>query len=75
MEGVIVAAVEASIGSDLNRVILNNEYKDLILETTINYQAAPIKNKNKSGGFVIEKTDTKIGNSYLKLTEEIVRIS
>ncbi len=49
---------------------LRSQYRNLILNTVINYQAAPVKNKNKSGGIVIEK-DTKIGNCYKDLVTEI----
>ena len=53
---------------------LRNAYHDRVLDTVINYQAAPIKNKNKVGGFVIEQNNTKIGNSYQQLVDEIERM-
>lgn len=53
---------------------LRSAYGDYVLKTNINYQSAPIKNKNSSG-FVIEKDDTRIGKSYQSLVEEIRGIS
>ncbi len=50
---------------------LRSVYGDYVMKTSINYQSAPVKNKNKSGGFVIEKDDTRIGNSYKALVDEI----
>jgi chromosome partitioning protein len=53
---------------------LRSAYRDYVLKTNINYQSAPIKNKNSSG-FVIEKDDTRIGKSYQSLVEEIRGLS
>ena len=51
---------------------LRSVYGDYVLQTNINYQSAPIKNRKKTdGGFVIEKANTKIGENYMKLTEEL----
>ena len=49
---------------------LRSAYGDYVLSTNINYQSAPIKNKDRSG-FVIEKDDTRIGMSYQTLVKEI----
>ena len=49
---------------------LRSAYGSYVLNTNINYQSAPIKNKDKSG-FVIEKDDTRIGMSYQTLVKEI----
>ena len=51
---------------------LRSVYGDFVLEANINYQSAPIKNRKKTdGGFVIEKANTKIGENYIRLTEEL----
>jgi len=49
---------------------LRSSYGNYVLKTNINYQSAPIKNKDRSG-FVIEKNDTRIGNNYRLLVDEI----
>ena len=49
---------------------LRSAYGDYVLSTNINYQSAPIKNKDRSG-FVIEKDDTRIGQNYQLLVNEI----
>ncbi|MBR4470373.1 MAG: AAA family ATPase [Erysipelotrichaceae bacterium] len=53
---------------------LRSAYGDYILNTNINYQSAPIKNKDRSG-FVIEKDDTRIGQNYQLLVDEIRSLS
>ena len=72
---ILLTMVDHTNASRAFEEYLRMQYSDLILDTTINYQAAPIKNKDKSGGFVIEKANTKIGECYKKLTEEVERIS
>ena len=53
---------------------LRSAYGDYVLNTNINYQSAPIKNKDRSG-FVIEKDDTRIGQNYKLLVDEIRSLS
>ncbi len=72
---ILLTMVDHTNASKAFEDYLRKEYQNLILDTVINYQAAPIKNKHKTGGFVIEKRDTKIGNSYLNLVEEIERMN
>ncbi len=71
---ILLTMVDHTNASKAFEDYLRKEYQNLILDTVINYQAAPIKNKHKTGGFVVEKQDTKIGNSYLNLVEEIERM-
>ncbi|MBR0419024.1 MAG: hypothetical protein IJI66_07630, partial [Erysipelotrichaceae bacterium] len=71
---ILLTMVDRTNASKAFEDYLRNAYKDRLLNTVINYQAAPIKNKNKAGGFVIEQGNTKIGNSYQQLTEEIERM-
>ena len=70
---VLLTMVDHTNASKSFEEYLRGQYKDLVLDTVINYQAAPVKNKNKTGGFVIEN-DTKIGKSYRDLVKEIERI-
>ena len=72
---ILLTMVDHTNASRAFEEYLRKEYQDLILDTVINYQAAPIKNKHKTGGFVIEKCDTRIGMSYLDLVQEIEGMS
>lgn len=72
---ILLTMVDHTNASKAFEEYLRKEYGGLILNTVINYQAAPIKNKHKTGGFVIEKSETKIGRSYLALVEEIERMN
>lgn len=72
---VLLTMVDHTKASKTFEERLRKEYKSLVLNTTINYQAAPIKNKHKTGSFVVEKKDTRIGQSYLRLVEEIERLN
>ncbi|MBR2533344.1 MAG: AAA family ATPase [Erysipelotrichaceae bacterium] len=49
---------------------LRSSYGGYVMNTNINYQSAPIKNKDRSG-FVIEKDNTRIGQNYQLLVDEI----
>ena len=68
---ILLSMVDHTKASKLFEDYLRSAYGDYVLSTSINYQSAPIKNKNRTGKFVIEKTDTRIGNSYSSLVEEI----
>ena len=71
---ILLTMTDNTKASKIFEEYLRNAYGDHVLTTSINYQSAPIKNKHKTGKFVIEKTDTRIGSSYNSLVEEIRRI-
>ncbi len=72
---ILLAMTDNTKASRVFEEYLRAVYGDYVLNSNINYQSAPVKNKNRSGGFVIEKDDTRIGNSYKALVDEIRSIS
>lgn len=68
---ILLTMTDNTKASKLFEEYLRSAYGSYVLNTNINYQSAPIKNKDKYGGFVIEKANTKIGNSYNTLVDEI----
>ena len=71
---ILLTMTDNTKASKLFEEYLRSAYKDYVLKTNINYQSAPIKNKDRSG-FVIEKDDTRIGKNYQTLVEEIRSLS
>lgn len=71
---ILLTMTDNTRASKLFEEYLRSAYGDYVLKTNINYQSAPIKNKDRSG-FVIEKNDTRIGKSYQTLVEEIRSLS
>ena len=68
---ILLTMTDNTKASRLFEEYLRSAYGDYVLQTNINYQSAPIKNKDKTGSFVIEKGDTRIGRSYLALVDEL----
>ena len=69
---ILLTMTDNTKASRLFEEYLRSAYGDYVLQTNINYQSAPIKNRKKTdGGFVIEKINTKIGENYMRLTEEL----
>ena len=71
---ILLTMTDNTKASKLFEKYLRSAYGDYVLKTNINYQSAPIKNKDRSG-FVIERDDTRIGKSYQTLVDEIRSLS
>ena len=71
---ILLTMTDNTKASKLFEEYLRSAYGDYVLNTNINYQSAPIKNKDRSG-FVIERDDTRIGKSYQTLVDEIRSLS
>ena len=71
---ILLTMTDRTKASQIFEDYLRSAYGDLVLKTDINYQSAPIKNKNRSG-FVIEKEDTRVGRNYQSLVNEIRSLS
>ena len=72
---ILLTMIDNTKASRVFEEYLRSVYGDYVLNSSINYQSAPVKNKNRYGGFVIEKGDTRVGNSYKALVDEIRSIS